>query len=71
MIRSLYIAQTGLQAQQTNLDVISNNLANVSTNGFKARARNSRTCCTRTFASPARNRRSRPSCLRACRSAPA
>jgi flagellar basal-body rod protein FlgG len=36
MIRSLYIAQTGLQAQQTNLDVISNNLANVSTNGFKA-----------------------------------
>jgi flagellar basal-body rod protein FlgG len=36
MIRSLYIAQTGLGAQQTNLDVISNNLANVSTNGFKA-----------------------------------
>lgn len=36
MIRSLYIAQTGLEAQQTNLDVISNNLANVSTNGFKA-----------------------------------
>ncbi|MDN4035748.1 MULTISPECIES: flagellar basal-body rod protein FlgG [unclassified Massilia] len=35
MIRSLYIAKTGLEAQQTNLDVISNNLANVSTNGFK------------------------------------
>lgn len=35
MIRSLYIAKTGLEAQQTNLDVISNNLANVSTSGFK------------------------------------
>lgn len=35
MIRSLWIAKTGLDAQQTNLDVISNNLANVSTNGFR------------------------------------
>lgn len=35
MIRSLWIAKTGLEAQQTQLDVISNNLANVSTNGFK------------------------------------
>ncbi len=35
MINSLYIAKTGMQAQQTQLDVISNNLANVSTNGFK------------------------------------
>jgi flagellar basal-body rod protein FlgG len=35
MIRSLYIAQSGLEAQQFNVDVISNNLANVSTNGFK------------------------------------
>jgi flagellar basal-body rod protein FlgG len=35
MIRSLYIAKTGLEAQQTNLDTITNNLANVSTNGFK------------------------------------
>ena len=35
MIRSLYIAKTGLEAQQTQLDVITNNLANVSTNGFK------------------------------------
>lgn len=35
MIRSLHTAQTGLQAQQTKLDVISNNLANVSTTGFK------------------------------------
>jgi flagellar basal-body rod protein FlgG len=35
MIRSLWIAKTGLDTQQTNLDVISNNLANVSTNGYK------------------------------------
>ncbi|MBK9676479.1 MAG: flagellar basal-body rod protein FlgG [Betaproteobacteria bacterium] len=35
MIRSLSIAKTGLDAQQTQLDVISNNLANVSTSGFK------------------------------------
>jgi flagellar basal-body rod protein FlgG len=35
LIRSLWIAKTGLEAQQTNVDVISHNLANVSTNAFK------------------------------------
>lgn len=35
MIRSLWISKTGLDAQQTQMDVISNNLANVSTNGYK------------------------------------
>lgn len=35
MIRSLWIAKTGLESQQTNMDVISNNLANVNTTGFK------------------------------------
>ena len=35
MVRSLWISKTGLDAQQTNMDVIANNLANVSTNGFK------------------------------------
>lgn len=35
MIRSLWTARTGLDAQQTSLDVISHNLANVSTNGYK------------------------------------
>ncbi|HTT37878.1 MAG TPA: flagellar basal-body rod protein FlgG [Burkholderiales bacterium] len=35
MIRSLWVAKTGLEAQQLNVDVISNNLANVSTNGYK------------------------------------
>ena len=35
MIRSLWTAATGMAAQQLNLDVISNNLANVNTNAFK------------------------------------
>ncbi|HEY5764038.1 MAG TPA: flagellar basal-body rod protein FlgG, partial [Rhodocyclaceae bacterium] len=35
MIRSLWIARTGLDAQQMNIDVIANNLANVNTNGYK------------------------------------
>src|SRR4030095_15640770 len=35
MIRSLYSAASGMQSQQMNLDVISNNLANVNTTGFK------------------------------------
>jgi flagellar basal-body rod protein FlgG len=35
MMKALNTAATGMQAQQTNLDVISNNLANISTNGFK------------------------------------
>lgn len=32
---ALWIAKTGLEAQQTKMGVVSNNLANVSTNGFK------------------------------------
>lgn len=35
MMRSLWISKTGLEAQQTQMDVIANNLANVSTTGFK------------------------------------
>ncbi len=35
MIKSLNTAATGMQAQQNNMDVIANNLANVSTVGFK------------------------------------
>jgi flagellar basal-body rod protein FlgG len=36
MIRSLWTSATGMQAQELNIDVISNNLANVNTSGFKA-----------------------------------
>ena len=35
MIRALYTAATGMHAQDLNISVISNNLANVNTNGFK------------------------------------
>ncbi|EHM09775.1 flagellar basal-body rod protein FlgG [Thermanaerovibrio velox DSM 12556] len=35
MIRSLWSGATGMIAQQTNLDVVSHNLANVNTSGFK------------------------------------
>ena len=35
MLDALYTAATGMLAQQTGLDVIANNLANVNTDGFK------------------------------------
>ena len=35
MIRSLWTAATGMEAQQLNIDTIANNLANVNTAGFK------------------------------------
>ena len=35
MVRSLWTAATGMIAQQTNVDTIANNLANVNTNGYK------------------------------------
>ncbi len=36
-MRSLDIAATGMQAQQTNVEVISNNIANMTTTGYKRR----------------------------------
>ncbi len=35
MIRALWTAATGMSAQQMNVDIISNNLANVNTTGYK------------------------------------
>ena len=35
MIEALYIAESGLAAQQSRLDAISNNVANLNTAGFK------------------------------------
>lgn len=35
MLRGLWTAATGMSCQQTNIDVIANNLANVNTSGFK------------------------------------
>ncbi|MGA3024951.1 MAG: flagellar basal-body rod protein FlgG [Bryobacteraceae bacterium] len=37
MIRALYSAASGMNAQETNVDNIANNLANASTNGYKMR----------------------------------
>jgi len=37
MIRALYSAASGMNAQQSNLDNIANNLANSNTNGYKSR----------------------------------
>lgn len=36
MVRSLWTGATGMNAQQTNVDTIANNLANVNTVGYKA-----------------------------------
>ena len=36
MVRSLWTGATGMNAQQLNVDNISNNLANVNTTGYKA-----------------------------------
>lgn len=38
MVRSLWSAATGMNAQQTNVDTIANNLANVNTVGYKTQA---------------------------------
>lgn len=35
MMNSLWIAKTGMNAQQTNMDTVSHNLSNVSTTGYK------------------------------------
>ena len=35
MLRAFSTAATGMTAQQMNVDVIANNLANINTNGFK------------------------------------
>jgi len=35
MMRALWIASSGMKAQQFNVDVISNNLSNVNTTGYK------------------------------------
>ena len=41
---AMYVAKTGLTAQQTRMQVISNNLANVNTVGFKSDRVNFEAC---------------------------
>lgn len=38
MLRSLWSAASGMMAQQTNLDTISNNISNINTTGFKSQS---------------------------------
>ncbi|MGN1171587.1 MAG: flagellar basal-body rod protein FlgG [Lachnospiraceae bacterium] len=49
MVRSLWSAATGMIAQQTNIDTISNNLANVNTTGYKTEVANFKTLLYQTL----------------------
>ena len=65
-MQSLSIAATGMLAQQLNVEVISNNIANMNTTGYKRQRAEFKTSCTRTSAASAPLRR-RPG--RLCRPA--
>jgi flagellar basal-body rod protein FlgG len=52
MMRALWTAGTGMMAQQANVDVISNNLANVNTTGFKTSRTNFQDLMYQTLKSP-------------------
>ena len=41
---AMHVAKTGLNSQQTKMQVIANNLANVNTTGFKSDRANFETC---------------------------
>ena len=47
MMRALYTAATGMIAQQSNVDNISNNLSNVNTVGYKQEKMEFSLCFTR------------------------
>jgi flagellar basal-body rod protein FlgG len=52
MLRGLWTAATGMVTQQTNIDVIANNLANVNTAGFKKSRANFEDLIYQTFKHP-------------------
>lgn len=52
MIRALWTAASGLEAQQMTIDVISNNLANVNTTGYKRAQADFQDLMYQTFVSP-------------------
>lgn len=52
MLRGLHSGATGMEAQQTRLDVVSNNLANVSTTGFKKNRADFQDLLYQTFKTP-------------------
>ena len=53
MMRSLYTAATGMDAQQTKMDTIANNLANANTTGFKKSRADFEDLLSETIHSPA------------------
>lgn len=55
MMRSLWSARSGMTAQQTNLDTIANNLANVNTVGYKKDAAEFKSLLYQTLQSPSTN----------------
>jgi flagellar basal-body rod protein FlgG len=55
MMRSLLTAATGMEAQQTNIDTIANNLANVNTNSFKRSRANFHDLLYQTLRAPGQN----------------
>ena len=52
MVRSLWTGATGMNAQQTNVDTISNNLANVNSVGYKAQGAQFKSLLYQTLQSP-------------------
>ncbi len=52
MLRALYTAATGAKCQQVNMDVISNNVANVNTTGFKKVRAEFQDLLSQTFKTP-------------------
>lgn len=54
-MRCLWTAATGMDAQQTNMDVIANNLANANTTGFKASRANFEDLMYQTLIPPGAN----------------
>lgn len=60
---ALWVSKTGLDAQQTNIATISNNLANASTVGYKKKAvRSLKICSIKTSTSRAVSLLKTPSC---------
>ena len=69
---ALHVARTGLDAQNTKMQVIANNLANVNTTGFKKNKATSRSLATiNSLSPPDRRLTARTNSPRASRSAPA
>src|SRR5437868_15073778 len=55
VMRSLFTAATGMEAQQQHIDVISNNLANLNTTAFKKSRANFHDLLYQTLRAPGQN----------------